>query len=108
MGEAKRRGAFGERRAAARIRDGYGRTINAERPPSSQTEERLACLLEWALVAWLAALAVMAVLAVGRQAARAWRERRAPAPGPESLAANIAAGVYGDEMCGFIVDEEGF
>ncbi|HRR34741.1 MAG TPA: hypothetical protein P5026_11615 [Kiritimatiellia bacterium] len=26
--------------------------------------------------------------------------RRVPAPGPESLAANIAAGIYGDELCG--------
>ena len=71
MGEAKRRGAFGERRAAARIRDGYGRTINAERPPSSQTEERLACFLEWALVIGIAVLTAVAALAVGRPSARA-------------------------------------
>lgn len=101
MGEARRRGTFEERRAAARIRGGYDRTPNVERPAFSPMEERLACFLEWALVIGIAALAAVAALAVGRQAARAWRERGRRPPEAALYEMNWRRGVYGDELCGF-------
>lgn len=103
MGEARRRGTFDERRIEARIRAegaaGAARNMvgmtNAEvyEYVDRGAERAAGCLAVAVCGGGIAACAVIGLLLCGPC-------RRVPEPGPECLAANIAAGVYGDEMCG--------
>lgn len=103
MGQAKRRGSFEARAAAAdaRIRaDGaagaarnmVGITNQEAYEFASRREDRAAgCLAVAVCGIGIAACAALGLLLAGPC-------RRLPAPGPESLAQNIAAGIYGDEL----------
>ena len=103
MGQAKRRGSFEARAAAAEARIRADGAAGAARNMVGTTDaevyeyvdrgaERAAgCLAVAVCGGGIAACAVIGLLLCGPC-------RRVPEPGPECLAANIAAGVYGDEM----------
>lgn len=103
MGQAKRRGTF-EARAAeaeARIRaegaagaarNMVGMTNREAYEWAARGEERAAgCLAVAVCGAGIVACVLAGLLLAGPC-------RRETRPGPESLAANIAAGIYGDEL----------
>lgn len=103
MGQAKRRGTFDECRSEALIRADGAKDVarnmagltNAEayEYAGSGVDRAAGCLAVTVVGIGIAACAALGLLLCGPC-------RRTPNPGPECLAANIAAGVYGDEMCG--------
>ena len=103
MGQAQRRGSFEARAAAAEARIRADGAAGAARNMVGMTDaevyeyvdrgaERAAgCLAVAVCGGGIAACAALALLLCGPC-------RRETRPGPESLAANIAAGIYGDEL----------
>lgn len=103
MGQAKRRGSFEARAAEAEARIRADGAAGAARNMVGMTDaevyeyvdrgaERAAgCLAVAVCGGGIAACAVIGLLFCGPC-------RRETRPGPDSLAANIAAGIYGDEL----------
>ncbi|NCA83761.1 MAG: hypothetical protein EOM72_13665 [Opitutae bacterium] len=107
MGQAKRRGRFDERRAAA-LAEARIRAESAAGAARNMVGMTNAEVYEWAEIREERAAGCLAVAVCGIGVAACVAAcllfcgpcRRVPETGPECLAANIAAGVYGDEMCG--------
>mgnify|MGYP001026898763 CR=1 FL=1 len=103
MGQAKRRGSFETRADEAEARIRAEGAAGAARNMAGMTDaevyeyvdrgaERAAgCLAVAVCGGGIAACAALALLLCGPC-------RRETRPGPDSLAANIAAGIYGDEL----------
>ena len=107
MGEAKRRGTFEERRSTAEARIMAKGAHGAARNMIDQTAtedyevaERSDTRSAGCLAVTVCGIGIMVCVLVGLLLSGPCK--RAPESGPESLAANIAAGIYGDELadCG--------
>lgn len=103
MGQAKRRGTYETRADEAEARIRAEGAAGAARNMAGMTDAEVyewaegrearaaGCLAVTVCGIGIAAVALLGLLLCGPC-------RRLPAPGPESLAANIAAGIYGDEL----------
>ncbi len=107
MGEAKRRGTFEERRSTAEARimtkGAHGAARNMvvlTNTEAYEYTERGEARAAGCMAVTVCGIGIMVCVLVGLLLAGPCK--RAPESGPESLAANIAAGIYGDELadCG--------
>ncbi len=106
MGQAKRRGTYETRADEAEARIRAESAAGAARNMAGMNDAEVYGWVEGRDETRTAGCLAVAVCGIGVAACVAaclllcGPCRRVPEPGPECLAANIAAGVYGDEMCG--------
>lgn len=104
MGQAKRRGTYETRADEAEARIRAEGAAGAARNMAGMTDAEVYGWVEGRDETRTAGCLAVAVCGIGVAACAALGLllagpcRRLPAPGPESLAQNIAAGIYGDEL----------